>query len=191
MTPRFQMVSHQQLCCFNVIQVVRDELEKSSMVNSLPFYPSHSNHSSPAEPARRQSIHASMLPVQLAAEPEVEPTSNGEPPPPFFPLSSDILLLELDEVEELCVCKVAVEKVMRFVGVIGATVVSITATLVVVKSILAVLEGDPLDEEVLGAALISGMVPVEEDGREADVNVYGYDESELAPWPPLNTLGHI
>ena len=83
-----------------------------------------------------------MLAVWIVAD--VEPTSNGDPPPLFPPPFDVALAFSSDEAVEAFDCEVPVENVIKFVGVIGPTVVSMTATLVVVGAALLVMDGEAL-----------------------------------------------
>lgn len=113
------------------------------------------NQGSPEDPASRNRTQAFILKLWHAAE--LEPTSKGEPPPLSPPPDAGVPVLE-DDGDEVPNNGWSVDEgkdVIRFVG--GPTVVSITATCVVVASALAVLD-DVFRVDWLGAALMSGSV---------------------------------
>lgn len=88
-----------------------------------PSQTSHNSQVTPASPASKAKSHT----LTAASRHAEDPISSGVPPP--LPLPVDVVVLELEV--ELSVCDVLVEVSE---GDAGTTVVSTTATLVVVGS---------------------------------------------------------
>ena len=92
-----------------------------------PGQTSHSSQVTPASPASKAKSHT----LTAASRHAEDPMSSGVPPPLPLPVDVDVLEVEVELEVELSVCDVLAEVSE---GDAGTTVVSTTATLVVVGS---------------------------------------------------------